>query len=473
MKFSTGDCPTKVREKFESFGQEDIFRFWETLSGSEKDHLINQLISIDLGECSRALDDIARPMNANGQISPPSGVIKRDQSGADMADYNQLGEELLSQGKVAAFTVAGGQGSRLGHDGPKGTFACGPITGNTLFQHFAESLIFYSKKFSISPLWLVMTSPSNHSQTCEYFKKSNFFGLPKNRVKIFSQGTLPVFNEKGKFILESKFKIATSPNGHGGSLQALEVSGCLELMKEEGVDFLSYFQVDNPLVYCLDPTFIGLHASQNADMSSKAVSKENAEEKVGIFIEESERLRVLEYSDLPNNLINAKDKNGFLKFDLGNIAIHMFSRDFIEKLTRALPQSKRLPYHAAHKKVPYIDEKGRLRAPNQPNGIKAEMFVFDALPLAQNNQILKVSRSEEFAPIKNAFGADSIKSSIKLQLARSQVWQGAVGGTRLKGDVEISPLYAPTQAYFIEEYTRGTSFNLKKTNKGTLWRPTP
>jgi UDP-N-acetylglucosamine/UDP-N-acetylgalactosamine diphosphorylase len=208
-------------------------------------------------------------------------------------------------------------------------------------------------------------------------------------------------------------------------------------------------------------------------MSSKAVSKENAEEKVGIFIEESERLRVLEYSDLPNNLINAKNKNGSLKFDLGNIAIHMFSRDFIEKLTRALPQSKRLPYHAAHKKVPYLDEKGRLRAPNQTNGIKAEMFVFDALPLAQNNQILKVSRSEEFAPIKNAFGADSIKSSIKLQLARSQVWQGAAGGTHLKGDVEISPLYAPTQAYFIEEYTRGTSFNLKKTNKGTLWRPTP
>lgn len=463
----------EIKSKLEDIGQSEVLRYWGELNQQERDELIHQVLTIDFDECQKAWKDITSPSSSPQNLSVPNNVFTEKNNLLKTNEYKELGEALISASKVAAFTVAGGQGTRLGHDGPKGTFISGPISQNTLFRQFAENLTFFSNKFSTVPFWFIMTSPENHRQTVDYFKKSNYFGFSEKNIKIFSQDTIPVFDENGKFLLEQKYKIATSPNGHGGSLKALAQSGSLELMKNEGIDYISYFQVDNPLVYCLDPTFIGLHSNEGAEMSSKAVQKTDPNEKVGLFVGEGENSLVIEYSDAPESALTARNPNGTLKFGLGNIAIHMFSRKFVDQLSGVKSDFNfRLPFHAARKKVSAVNRKGLRETPEKPNAIKAEMFVFDALPLAKNSQILEISRNEEFAPIKNAHGADSIESSMELQFKRSQNWiQDGGELAESMNNLEVSPLYAPTKAYFREERLKNTSYTLHKTKEGTLLLP--
>jgi len=466
MKVLPKDNKDDIVGYLKSNGQEEIFRFWEDLNTKERSLFLDQLNNIDWEECQKALTDVFSPTEAREAVTCPADIFSSKDNEKQAKEYRQVGEELLSQGRVAALTVAGGQGTRLGHSGPKGTFPCGPVTQKTLFRQYGESLLYFSKKFSITPYWFVMTSTSNHQDTVSYFKKAEYFGLSPKKIKIFSQGELPVFDENGKVLLESKYSIATSPNGHGGVFQALHRSKSIKLMEEDGVDFISYFQVDNPMVYCLDPLFIGLHASKKSDMSSKAVVKKTPQEKVGIFVRKQNRIQVLEYSDAPREILQAVDENGNPLFNLGNIAIHMINRTFIKKLSRnSKNKTSYLPYHPAHKKVPFLDRIGLSKMPDKPNAIKAEMFVFDSLSVAENGQIQIISRDEQFAPIKNAKGEDSIETSRQLLLDRGKGWLNAA---RIRSDenIEISPLFAPTKEYFIEECTKKTPFKMEKHTNG-------
>ena len=466
MKVLPEENSQDLREFLECIGQEEIFRFWEDLNFDERRLFSNQLRSIDWKETQKALDDIFSSREVCKEAACPTDTFSSEDNEKKAKEYRQLGEELLSQGKVAALTVAGGQGTRLGHPGPKGTFPCGPVTQKTLFAQYAESLRYFSKKFSVTPLWFVMTSSSNHQETVNYFRNVEFFDLPPEGVKIFSQGDMPVFDKNGKILLESKYSIATSPNGHGGAFQALRRSESIKLMEENGVDFISYFQVDNPMVYCLDPLFIGLHASKKSDMSSKAVVKIDPEEKVGLFVKKQNSIQVIEYSDAPQEILQSIDDSGQPLFNLGNIAIHMINLGFIEKLTKESTNGyNQLPYHPAHKKVPFLDKSGQIQMPDKPNAIKAEMFVFDSLSAAQNGQIQVIKREEQFAPIKNAEGEDSIETSKKLMLERSKNWLNSAG-IKCDGKIEISPLFAPTQEYFIEECRKKTPYIFSKKHNG-------
>ena len=243
-----------------------------------------------------------------------------------------------------------------------------------------------------------------------------------------------------------------SPNGHGGSFKALLDSGALKIMEDEGIEYLSYFQVDNPLVYCLDPTFIGMHEWEKAEMSSKAVKKNSPDEKVGTFVNLSEKLQVLEYSDIPPELVQQKDRDGKMVYHLGNIAIHLINRNFVRRVTNATQtQTDRLPYHGALKKVIHIDIAGNKVSPEAPNAIKAETFVFDAIPLAENASVFEIDRFEEFAPIKNASGNDSLETSQKIQQNRAKDWLKAAGFEAIPNQIEVSPSYAPTKEYFLQK----------------------
>ena len=225
-------------------------------------------------------------------------------------------------------------------------------------------------------------------------------------------------------------------------------------MENEGIDFISYFQVDNPLVYCLDPAFIGLHQLEKSEMSSKAVEKSNADEKVGTFLKLSEKLHVVEYSDIPPYIAKEEKESGNLCYRLGSIAIHLINRTFIQKLTdEKKSKINRLKYHAALKPVDHIDDKGNYVNGKSPNALKAETFVFDALPLAQNPLVVEVNRGEEFAPVKNAHGTDSLESSHQLQVARAQKWLKEAGHKKESIKVEITPSFAPTLPHFIEHFT--------------------
>jgi UDP-N-acetylglucosamine/UDP-N-acetylgalactosamine diphosphorylase len=269
-----------------------------------------------------------------------------------------------------------------------------------------------------------MTSPLNHHQTIEIFRKNDYYGLEPNNVFIFQQGTLPNFSFDGKILLAGKGQIAASPDGHGGSLKALYVSGAVADMKKRGIEFLSYWQVDNPLINIFDPLFIGLHALDRAEMSSKTVIKTGPCEKVGNFCIADGRLTVIEYSDLPDDLAEKRNPDSALAFQLGSIAIHIISTAFVEKLNA---HGFSLPVHRAVKKIPHIDHKGNLIDPKKPNGIKLETFVFDALPLAENSIILETIRSQEFAPTKNRTGIDSIETTKQMIIDRAADWLQAAG----------------------------------------------
>jgi UDP-N-acetylglucosamine/UDP-N-acetylgalactosamine diphosphorylase len=357
---------------------------------------------------------------------------------------------LISRGKVAALTVAGGQGTRLGFDGPKGNFPISPVRHKTLFRIFAETIRAVAQRYGATCPWYVMTSPMNHTQTVGIFRADNYYGLDAKDIFIFQQGTLPNFAFDGRILLEDKARIARSPDGHGGCIRALARSGALADMKRRGVEFISYWQVDNPLVKLFDPLFIGLHALAGAEMSSKAVIKNEPKEKVGNFCLIDGKVTVIEYSDLPDELAERRRPDGSLVFELGSIAIHIISTGFVEKLNT---EGHSLPLHRAVKKIAHVDLQGHRVEPKQPNGIKLESFIFDALPVARESIILQISRTEQFAPVKNVAGEDSVEVTRRMMVERAAAWLESAGVTvprQPDGSVdcllEIAPSFALDQA---------------------------
>jgi UDP-N-acetylglucosamine/UDP-N-acetylgalactosamine diphosphorylase len=361
-------------------------------------------------------------------------------------DAKRRGFELLKQGKIGAFLVAGGQGTRLGYDGPKGEFPITPVKNKPLFQVFAEQLLAHSRDSGKAIAWYIMTSDVNDGPTRAFFKKHDHFGYDAKNIFFFEQGMMPAFDLDGKILLAEKDSLALSPDGHGGSLRALAKSGALADMQKRGIEHLSYFQVDNPLVHCVDPLFLGLHDRSGSEMSSKTIPKADALEKVGNFVIADGVLQVIEYSDLPQELAMQKNPDRSLRFNAGSIAIHALRVSFIERLNSG--GQLKLPWHRAEKKVPFIDENGNEIKPDKPNAVKLEQFVFDAIPLAKNAIVYTTDRGEEFSPVKNADGVDSPATSRRDQIRRAARWLGEAGVNVPMKDgepaatIEISPLLA-------------------------------
>jgi len=415
----------KVFNQAEMFGQEHIFKFWNELDESQKHKLLSQTAELDFSRLDRMIKESVLTSSAfklPEKIEPAPffpAVPQNAQQAREYAQAWQVGEDALRAGKVCEFTVAGGSGTRLGFDGPKGMFQISPVKNKPLFQLFAEYILHCQRRYNSGIRWYIMTSNSNHQATVAFFKENKFFGLDADSVKFFQQGMIPAFSKDGKILLEQKDSLSLSPDGHGGSLWAKRKSGALAEMKKLGIEYISYFQVDNPLVRCLDPLFIGLHIVHGSEMSSKSLSKANDLEKVGNFVIGDGSLMVIEYSDLPDSLAHEKNPDGSRKFDAGSIAIHILSREFVERITQG---DLKLPFHRAVKKVPYIDQAGEYIKPAEPNVFKLEQFVFDAIPLARNSIVLQTRREEEFSPVKNTEGSDSPATCRKDMIARAARW---------------------------------------------------
>ena len=432
-------------------GQEHVMRFVEQLNRQQRLELLADIDLLDLDLIDQLVARYIRnppSIKLPEKICPPP-VYPIKPTGALERKYQnalQRGERLIAERKVAAFTVAGGMGTRLNFDGPKGCLPVTPVRNKTLFRLFAESLIATGRRYNSIIPWYIMTSQAHHEQTRRYFQENNYFRLNPDTVKFFQQGIMPSFDSEGKILMRAQNRLSLSPDGHGGSLRALYNSGAISDMARRGVEYISYFQVDNLLVRMIDPLFIGLHALDNAEMSSKAVIKCDPLEKVGNFVLVDGKITVIEYSDLPEELARQRREDGRLMFELGSIAIHIISRSFVERLNK---QGFSLPWHRASKKVPYLDESGNLIQPDEPNAVKLETFVFDALALADASLILAIEREDEFAPIKNAAGVDSLQSSQRLQMEKAARWIQQAGlEVPRKEDgsadllIEISPLYA-------------------------------
>ena len=411
--------------------QEQVFQFISELDHQKSSFLLNQAKKLDF---SKIPEWVEKYVINDGSLKVPEhfdpapsypAIPDNAEQQEKYAAAIQTGEDLIRQGKVAGFIVAGGQGTRLGFDGPKGNFPISPIKKKTLFQIFAENLLAASKKYSTTIPLYIMTSPLNHDATVEIFQSANYYGLDKENVFLFQQGTLPNFGFDGKILLADKHTIAASPDGHGGSLKALYNSGAIADMKKRGIEILSYWQVDNPLIYPIDPLFIGLHVTDKAEMSSKALLKAGPLEKVGNFCLVDSKVTVIEYSDLPDEAANRKNPDGSLAFELGSIAIHMISVSFIKKLNA--DGDFTLPFHRAVKKIPHVDKDGQLVDSDEPNGVKLETFVFDAIPMAEHSIILETLRAEEFAPVKNASGTDSAEVTHQMMIERAANWLEKAG----------------------------------------------
>lgn len=450
---------------FRAAGQEQVFAFWDRLDARQRAELRTQAAEIDLAEVARLFATLGSKQGPAIDFSGllPAPYEKLPLHGGDAAAWKQaeaVGEEALRVGRVAAFTVAGGQGTRLGYDGPKGTFAVTPVKRKPLFQVFAEKIQAAGRRHGKPLHWFIMTSHANHEATESFFAENRFFGHDRGRVHFFRQGRMPAVDFHGRILLETPSSLALSPDGHGGSLRALHRSGALDLMKSEGVDILSYFQVDNPLVRCVDPAFLGWHLRRGSEMSSKMVPKAGPEEKVGHFCIQDGRLVVIEYSDLPAAMQRETNPDGSLRFNAGSIAIHVIDREFARRMA-AGGTGVALPFHRADKKIATVDAHGNAVKPEKANGIKFEMFVFDALPFARNPVVIETARADDFSPVKNATGADSPQTSRDDQCRQFARWLKSAGAdipvdsTGLPGfALEVSPLFADDERSFVEAWRR-------------------
>ena len=431
-----------------------------------RSHLLLEAAEIDLAEVARLTASLLAPGDAAGANLAglaPAPYEPLPAQGGDAAAWMKAkaaGEAALRAGRVAAFTVAGGQGTRLGYDGPKGTFPVTPLKRKTLFQVFAEKIQAAGIRYGRPLHWFIMTSHQNHAATVTFFEEHRYFGLDQGRVHFFRQGRMPAVDFSGRILLETKGTIALSPDGHGGSLRALERSGALDLMQREGIDTLSYFQVDNPLVRCVDPAFIGWHVLRGSQMSSKMVPKAYPEEKLGHFCTQDGRLVVVEYSDLPMAMQRETTPEGQLRYLAGSIAIHMLDREFIRRVARG-GAGIELPFHRADKKIPTVDAAGQPVKPEKAKGVKFEMFVFDALPFAQNPLVIETSRADDFSPVKNAEGVDSPLTCRDDQLRQFTRWLRGQGA-RVEADasgrpaagLEVSPLFGYDEDSFAEAWKK-------------------
>ncbi len=444
----------EIASRLEAFGQGHVLRFWAALSGAERGRLAAQIADIDLPLVDRLVKTwvVGTPEPQKFTRIEPVDVLpvpSPDQPGAREAFA--AGEAALRAGRVGLVLVAGGQGTRLGFPGPKGTFPIGPVTGRTLFQYHADRILYAQKKYGCVLPWYIMVGDTNEAATRAYFRDNNYLGLDEQNVYFFTQAMMPSVDESGRILLESTSSIAMNPNGHGGCIPALVDKGIIADARKRGIDTLSYFQVDNWAVNLADPHFIGYHVLGKGEFSSKAKRKTAPREATGVFCLCDDRVRVLEYTELDiyPQLLDTDAKGNLLHF-AGNAAAHVLCVDFIE---RVYANYDEFPWHCSYKKIAHVNERGERVQPEKPNGYKFETFVFDALVYAQGRPItLEIDRVAEFALAKQMSGSGGVDEARANMNAYWGAWLRAAGCARpLNGvNIEISPVFASTAEEFVE-----------------------
>ncbi len=393
-----------AKEILKENGQEHVLAFWASLNAEQQADLLAQIDELDFKSIARMqamLEEDKNSVAEEKRSEPlPPRVLELD--GSDQVAAIRAGEEELRAGNVGVLLVAGGQGSRLGYDGPKGAYSIGPVTNASLFYFHSRKILGLSRKYGVRIPFYIMTSDVNDAATKAHFEEHYYFGMNPDDVIFFTQGMWPALDRDGKIMMDRPDHIFMSPDGHGGTLSALDKRGCLADMERRGIKHIFFFQVDNPMVEIADPAFIGVHVREQADLSIKLCAKREPLEGLGVVVERDGRFEMVEYTELTDEQAHQLDDNGELYFKYGSVAIHVFSYDFLKK--EAL---RDMPLHIAYKKIPFVAADGTVVKPEEPNGCKFEKFIFDVLPDADKVVNMAFSRSEEFSPVKNAEGKDS------------------------------------------------------------------
>ena len=427
--------------------QQHLLAFWDDLDPQQRESLGEQIRRIDFTR----LDELFRQRDDQGNIRemadragpPPAFRLDGAKNRFSPEEAIRRGKVALADGQIGTILVAGGQGTRLGFDHPKGMFPIGPVSGNPLFQILIEKIVATGRHYDVRiPLYL-MTSPATHNETIEFFAEHDRFGLAEEDLRIFCQGTMPAVDAAhGRVLLAEPGRIAVSPDGHGGMLAALCGSGALDHIEQRGIRHLFYFQVDNPLADVCDPEFLGYHLLADSEMSTQVIAKRDPLDRVGNVVEVDGRLRVIEYSDLPDDAASRRNVDGSLQIWAGSIAVHAIGAAMLRRMS---DRADALPFHIARKKVAHVDPSGDRIEPTEPNAIKFERFIFDLIPSAENAIVVEIDPAEGFAPLKNASTAktdtaETVRAQIMAQHRRWLRDAGAEVADEV--DVEISPLWA-------------------------------
>jgi UDP-N-acetylglucosamine/UDP-N-acetylgalactosamine diphosphorylase len=468
--------PLTIAERLDFYHQEHLLAGWENLSPEQQAALTAQLESIDFDQLANLVDQhkcnlassAETPAQRAQRAKPPSSLVRLPQTTADHARWqaaSQVGEDLLRAGKVAAILVAGGQGTRLKFEHPKGMYPLGPVSDASLFQMLCEQLLARSRRAECSIPYYVMTSDATHEETVAYFAENEYFGLPPNDVQFFSQGNMPAVDaETGRLLLAEPGQLALSPDGHGGLLGGLQTANLLNEMEERGIEYLYYHQVDNPLAIVCDPAYLGWHFEYGAEVSTKVVAKTCPEDKMGVAVDVDGVTQIIEYSDLPPEVAARRTAENELELWAGSTAIHIFNRDFLQRM---LNGAWELPFHIAHKAVEHHLPDQGIVTPPEPNAYKFERFIFDILPQSSKALIVEADRTREFNPLKNASGVHSPDDVRRSLVEMHRAWAQQAGCEIPEGKaVEISPLVALDAEEFAVRAGQVTPI---ESERGLLW----
>ena len=393
------------------YNQEHIIKLIEKLDEDKKQALIEQISKIDFHQLKELYDNTKKEIEIKeNKIEPLPYLDKKKLSEEQKEEFQRLGEAILEKGEYAVVTMAGGQGTRLGHPGPKGTFKLDVYgKGKYLFEILAENLKEANQKYGKIIPWYIMTSKENNNETIEFMKKHNYFGYDKDSVRFFAQSELPLLDVNGKLLVGKDMKIKEASDGNGGTYSSLRASGCLAEMKEKGIKWVFIGSVDNALLKMADTILLGMAIDKKVQIASKSVVKANPHERVGVFCKMNGHPKVIEYTELPEKMAEEVDDEGELKYGESHIMCNLYTIEAIEKISK-----ETLIYHSAFKKNAYIDENGKEVIPQEPNSYKFESFIFDAFELFDDIAILRGKREDDFAPVKNKDGVDSPKTAKEL-----------------------------------------------------------
>ena len=451
----------RLLKRLQPFGQEHLLRFWDELAVDAQLGLAQQIEQVDFACLSRLLQgDVDTPDWAAlaGRAQPPQAIRLASNDGTSSAqEARSQGEAALRRGCVGMILVAGGQGTRLGFDHPKGMLPLGPVSGRTLFEILIDRLLAMSARYQVSIPLFLMTSPATHDETVQFFREHDFFGLAEEDVHTFCQGVMPAVDaDSGKVLLAEPGSLFLSPDGHGGMLQAFHLSGGLQAAKQQGIELLFYGQVDNPLLQVCNPSLLGYHLLAESQMTTQVVQKSGPMERVGNVVDVDGRTRIIEYRDLPEAIARGTRGDGSLLLWAGNLAVHVFDLGFLE---RTAQQDEVLPFHKARKKADCIDASGRTTS---TDSIKFERFIFDLLPAAENAIVVEAVKERAFAPVKNANHASSdtpqTAQHAMVKLDAAMLREAGMNVTA-DIDVEVNPRWATTAEEVASHLAPGTNIS--------------
>lgn len=401
----------EVMQILEKYHQEHLLNYANLLSKEQEKQLEEQILRIDFEQLNTLYKETQKEKYIEEKkIEYIHYTDKQKLTKERKKQLETVGEQIIKKGSYAVITLAGGQGTRLGHKGPKGTYCLTTKNGTKyIFEIIVDTLKQAQKKYGVSIPWYIMTSKENNEETVKFLEEQKYFGYPSDKVKFFVQGELPLVDTQGKVMLDENKAIKEAADGNGGIYEAIAKSGFIEEMKTNNIEWIFISNIDNILSNFVDPLLVGLTMEQNQKIAAKSVAKSSPTERVGVFCKVNGKPKVIEYIDLPEKLAEERDENGELLYGEGNFGNYLMHRNVLENLADV-----KLPYHAAFKKCAYLNEEGKYIEPETPNAYKFEAFIFDVFARYDDITVLRVKREDEFAPVKNKTGEDSPQTAVAL-----------------------------------------------------------